>query len=136
LNPSKQQAIEIKPAVKMVAAGATNIQGPRQRVLPLSSKCKDNMESNISFGSKLNDRSSWDDSAIGEECLNKLRVQDMKIEHFKKKLVFTESSSFPTKQGTVPTHGNICKDPKTPQCVVTPNRLLHCKNKMQLHLKI
>ena len=78
LNQSKQQAIERKPTVKMVAPGATNIQGPRQRVLPLSSKSNDSMASDISFGSKLNERSSWVDSVIGEECLNKLRAQDAK----------------------------------------------------------
>jgi hypothetical protein len=53
----------------------------------------------------------------------------MKIEHSKKKLIFAESSFFPIKQGTVPTHGSICKDPKIPQCIVTPNGLLHCKSK-------
>jgi hypothetical protein len=61
--------------------------------------------------------------------LDKLRAQDTKIEHPKKKLLFAESSSFPIKQGTIPTHESICKDLKITQCVVTHNRLLHCKNK-------
>jgi hypothetical protein len=42
-------------------------------------------------------RSSWNDSIIGEECLKKLTAQDAKILHPKKKLVFAERSSFPTK---------------------------------------
>jgi hypothetical protein len=54
--------------------------------------------------------SSWNDSVIGEECLKKLRAQDAKILHPQKKLVFAESSSFPTKQGTFSTHGSICKE--------------------------
>jgi hypothetical protein len=61
LTPSKQQAIAIKPAVKMVAAGATNLHGPRQQVLPLSSKSSDsmdNIESDFSFRTKQNVRSS------------------------------------------------------------------------------
>jgi hypothetical protein len=67
LSPSKQQAIDIKPTVKMVANGAKNIQGPRNGVLPLSSKSNDSMVSYISFGSKLNERSPWVDSVIGKD---------------------------------------------------------------------
>jgi hypothetical protein len=71
--------------------------------------------------------SSWNDSVIGEECLKKLRAHDAKILHPKKKLVFVEGSSFPTKQGTFSTHGSICKERNIPQCVETLNKLLYCK---------
>jgi hypothetical protein len=50
--------------VKKVAASGTNLHGPRQQVLPLSSKSNDNIdniESGISVGTKLNQRSSWSD---------------------------------------------------------------------------
>jgi hypothetical protein len=132
LTPSKQQTIAIKPVVKKVAASPTNLYGPQKQILRLSSQSNDNMdniESDISVGTKLNQRSSWSDSIIGEECSNKLRVQDAKIKHPKKKLVFAENYSLPTTQGTVPTHGSIYKEHKVPHCVETPNRLLHCKRK-------
>jgi hypothetical protein len=61
--------------------------------------------------------------------VKKLSAQDVKILHPKKKLVFAESSSFPTKQGTFSTHGSICKERNIPQCVKTPNKLLHYKSK-------
>jgi hypothetical protein len=130
LTPSKQQAIAVKPALKKVPAGATNLHGPWQQVLPLSNKSNDymnNIQSDISVGTKPNQRSSWSDSIISEECSNKLRVQDAKIKHPKNKLFFAESSSLPTTQGTIPTHVNICKENKVPHFVETPNRLLHCK---------
>jgi hypothetical protein len=91
LTPSKQQTIAIKPVVKKVAASPTNLHGPQKQILRLSSQSNDNMdniESDISVGTKLNQRSSWSDSIIDEECSNKLRVQDAKIKHPKKKLVF------------------------------------------------
>jgi hypothetical protein len=97
MTPSKQQDIAIKPVVKKVAAGATNLHGPWQQVLPLFSKSNhnmDNIEYDILVGTKLNQRSSWSDSIIGEECSNKLRVQDDKIKYPKKKLVFAEFFSF------------------------------------------
>jgi hypothetical protein len=132
LTLSKQQAIAMTPAVKKVAVGATNLHGPQQQVLPLSSKSNDNMnniESDISAGTKQNQCSSWSDSIIGEECLSKLRVQDAKMKHPKKNLVIAESSSLPTIQGTISTHGSICKEHKVPHCVEMPNNLLHCKRK-------
>jgi hypothetical protein len=55
LTPSKQQAIAVKPAVKKVPAGATNLHGPWQQVLPLSNKSNDymnNIHSDISVGTK------------------------------------------------------------------------------------
>jgi hypothetical protein len=61
--------------------------------------------------------------------LKKLRAEDEKILHPKKKLVFVESSYFSTKQYTFSTHGSICKECNIPQCIVTPNELLHCKHK-------
>jgi hypothetical protein len=79
--------------VKKVAAVATSFHGPRQQVLPLSSKSNDNMdniESDISIGNKLNQSSSCNDSIIGEECSNKHRVHDAKIKHPKMKIVFAE----------------------------------------------
>jgi hypothetical protein len=79
--------------------------------------------------SKQDVHSSENDSVIGEECLKKLTAQDVKILHPKTKLGFVESSSFPTKQDTFSTHGSICKERNIPQCVETPNKLLHCKNK-------
>jgi hypothetical protein len=105
----------------------------------LSSKSNDNLnniESDISASTKLNQCSSWSDSIIGEECLSKLRVQDAKIKHPKKNLVIAESSSLPTTQGTIPTHGSICKKHKVPHCVEMPNNPLHCKWKMQFLLNI
>jgi hypothetical protein len=132
LTPSKHQPIAIKPAVKKVVVHATNLHGPQQQVLPLSSKSNDNInniESDISAGTKLNQCSSWSYSIIGEECLSKLRVQDAKIKHPKKNLVLVESSSLLTTQGTVPTHGSICKEHKVPHSVEMPNNLLHCKRK-------
>jgi hypothetical protein len=132
LTLSKQQDIAIKPVVKKVAAGATSLHGPRQQVLHLSSKSNDNMdniESDISVGTKLNQHSSWSDSIIGEKCSNKHRVHDAKIKHPKKKIVFVESSSLPTTKGTIPTHGSTCREHKVPHYVETPNRLLHCKRK-------
>jgi hypothetical protein len=89
----------------------------------------DNIESDISVGTKLNRRSSWSDSIIGEEYSNKHRVHNAKIKHPKQKLVFAESSSLPTTQGIVPTQGSICKEHKVPHYVETPNKLLHCKQK-------
>jgi hypothetical protein len=130
LTPSKHQDIAIKPAAKKVPPGAANLHCPRQQVLLLSSKSYGNMnniESDISVGTKLNQRLSWCDSIICEECSNKFKVEDDKIKHPKKMLVFAESSSLPTTQGTVPTHGSICKEHKVHRCVEMPNRLLHCK---------
>jgi hypothetical protein len=80
-------------------------------------------------------RSSWNDCIIGEECLKKLRAQDVKILHPKKKLVFAESSSFPTKQGTFSTHGSICKECNIPLCVETLSCFI-VKIKRLLHLRI
>jgi hypothetical protein len=56
-------------------------------------------------------------------------VHDAKIKRPKEKVVFVASSSLPTTQGTVPTHGSTCKEHKVPHNVETPNRLLHCKRK-------
>jgi hypothetical protein len=56
-------------------------------------------------------------------------VQDAKIKHPEKNLVIAESSSLPTTQGTVPTHGSICKEHKVPHYVEVSNNLLHCKRK-------
>jgi hypothetical protein len=56
-------------------------------------------------------------------------MQDAKIKHPEKNLVIAESSSLPTTQDTVPTHGSICKEHKVPHCVEMSNNLFHCKRK-------
>jgi hypothetical protein len=97
LTPSKQQAIAIKPAVKKVAAGATNLHAPHQQVLPLSSKSSDsmdNIESDFSIHTKQNVRSSWITVIVGDTYLNMLQQQATMFQNDDKKMVPECSQSF------------------------------------------
>jgi hypothetical protein len=97
LTPSKQQAIAIKPAVKKVAAGATNLHAPHQQVLPLSSKSSDsmdNIESDFSIHTKQNVRSSWITVIVGDTYLNMLQQQATMFQNDDNKMVPECSQSF------------------------------------------
>jgi hypothetical protein len=97
LTLSKQQGIAVKPAVKKVAAGATNLHGPQQQVLPLSSKSGDNMdniESDFSIRIKQNVRSSWITNIVGDTYLNMLQQQATTFQNDDKKMVPDYSQNF------------------------------------------
>jgi hypothetical protein len=122
-----------------VPVSATSLHSPRQQVLPLSSKNNDNMdniESDIYVGTKLNRRSSWSDSIIAEECLNKHRVHDAKIKHPKKKIVLQRILFFP--QYKVQSQQNRRYNPNTRYLTMSKCQIgcFIVKGKMQFLLNI